>query len=276
MRLFLWPHRLLLIGPAFDTALHRHHAAQLCVGLPGPLHVRRSARGAWLTAWGFLIPPDMPHQLDAGGSKTAFLYLEPESAEYAAQRSRFEQQGLRIIQALAETGERKRWAAELAHTTRCREASDLAKALLGEQSDASPPAPLDERVRRALRWVAAHQQEPVRLRAVARAAGASESHLAHLFREQVGLPLRRYVLWRRLRVAVEQVLAGNSLTAAAHDAGFADAAHLSRTFRDTFGVTPSTTFLRTGGFAAELCADGQPGSWVDRDETQPHVAPARQ
>ena len=254
MRLFLWPHRLLLVGPAFDTALHRHHAAQLCVGLPGPLHLRRSPRGHWLTAWGFFIPPDMPHQLDAGGSKTAFLYLEPEGAEYAAQRSRFEHEGPGI-QALSETTERKRLAAELAQATCCGEADDLSRALLGEPLDASTPAPLDERVRRALLWVAAHLQEPVRLRAVARAAVASESHLAHLFRAQVGLPLRRYVLWRRLRVAVEKMLAGNSLTAAAHEAGFADAAHLSRTFRDTFGVTPSATFRRTGGFAAELCGD---------------------
>jgi AraC family transcriptional regulator len=33
-----------------------------------------------------------------------------------------------------------------------------------------------------------------------------------------------------------------SLTEAAHIAGFADSAHLSRTFRATFGVTPCLLF----------------------------------
>jgi AraC-like DNA-binding protein len=35
------------------------------------------------------------------------------------------------------------------------------------------------------------------------------------------------------------LLRGDSATAAAHAAGFADAAHLSRTFRRHFGVTPA-------------------------------------
>ena len=55
----------------------------------------------------------------------------------------------------------------------------------------------------------------------------------------VGLPLRRYLLWLRLQDAVQAIAAGAPLTDAAHAAGFADSAHLSRTFRRMFGITPS-------------------------------------
>ena len=69
--------------------------------------------------------------------------------------------------------------------------------------------------------------------------GLSASRLTHLFTEQVGIPLRRYVLWSRLRIAITRVQAGDDLTGAAHGAGFADSTHLTRTTRDIFGLPPS-------------------------------------
>lgn len=69
--------------------------------------------------------------------------------------------------------------------------------------------------------------------------GISVSRLTHLFTEQVGIPLRRYVLWLRLRIAISRVQAGDDLTGAAHGAGFADSAHLTRTTREMFGLPPS-------------------------------------
>lgn len=56
------------------------------------------------------------------------------------------------------------------------------------------------------------------------------------------MPIRRYVLWQRLRAAVELALKGATLTDAAHAAGMSDSAHLSRTFREMFGVAPSFLF----------------------------------
>ena len=50
---------------------------------------------------------------------------------------------------------------------------------------------------------------------------------------------RRYLLWLRLQDAVRELAAGAPATDAAHAAGFADSAHLSRTFRRMFGITPS-------------------------------------
>src|SRR5882762_8272571 len=65
-RLYLWPDRLLLLGPGFDTGFHRHHAAQLCLGLEGPLKLRHGIDQPWSSAPGFFVAPDQPHQFDAG------------------------------------------------------------------------------------------------------------------------------------------------------------------------------------------------------------------
>lgn len=75
-----------------------------------------------------------------------------------------------------------------------------------------------------------------------KAVHLSPSRLAHRFREVTGVPLRRYVLWCRLRRAADAAMRGSSLTDAAYLAGFADSAHLTRTFRAMFGIAPSLLF----------------------------------
>jgi AraC-like DNA-binding protein len=71
-------------------------------------------------------------------------------------------------------------------------------------------------------------------------AGLSVGRLGHAFRSQVGLPVRPYVKWRRLERAAHALGEGRSMAAAAHEAGFADGAHFSRTFRAMTGLSPST------------------------------------
>jgi AraC-like DNA-binding protein len=51
--------------------------------------------------------------------------------------------------------------------------------------------------------------------------------------------LRPYILWLRLQRAAAHLQRGESLTQAAHAAGFTDSAHLSHAFRRTFGMSPS-------------------------------------
>lgn len=70
-------------------------------------------------------------------------------------------------------------------------------------------------------------------------AHVSVHHLAHVFREETGTPVYRYVLRARLADALEAVLdAGTGLTAIALEAGFASHSHFTNRFRVLFGATP--------------------------------------
>lgn len=82
--------------------------------------------------------------------------------------------------------------------------------------------------------------------AIAARLAVSPSRMRHAFRDATGMAVRPYLRWRRLLRAAAAIAAGASLTTAAHDAGFADAAHLSRTFRRHFGMAPSALFGRLG------------------------------
>ncbi|MBZ2190010.1 AraC family transcriptional regulator [Alcanivorax sp. JB21] len=243
-QLFFWRHRLLLLGPAFDTDCHAHHAAQLGVGLMAPVRVRRG-QAAWQQASGFYVPPDVVHQFDGAGTPCVMLYLDPESVDCQRACQRWGEQGVRTLDNGPNIPES--WKALILGGAEVSEslAEELVAYLLEphepEEADlnASQPRQVDPRLRHILVWLDSHLAEAVRLRDAAAAGGVSESWLSHQFSRTFGLPLRRYVLWRRLRRATELALAGLSLTEAAHAAGFSDSAHLTRTFRENFGVTPS-------------------------------------
>lgn len=79
----------------------------------------------------------------------------------------------------------------------------------------------------------------VDLASLSHEAGLSPRQMRHAFARDVGLPMRAYLRWKRLRRAIAAVEQGASLSAAAVSAGFADSAHLSRVFRAQFGMTPT-------------------------------------
>lgn len=67
----------------------------------------------------------------------------------------------------------------------------------------------------------------------------SESRFLHLFKEETGLTYRRMSLWFRLEKSFRHYKEFTSLTALAYHCGFSDSAHYSRTFKQTFGTSPS-------------------------------------
>jgi len=56
---------------------------------------------------------------------------------------------------------------------------------------------------------------------------------------QTGTSFRAWLLWARAQTAIATAMRGASWTDAAQDAGFADAAHFTRTCRRTFGIAPT-------------------------------------
>jgi len=243
LRLYLWPHRIMYLGLSPENDLHRHHAAQLCVSLDAPLKISQSEAGEAFEVSGVFIPPDHPHRIEAGDSRILALYLEPESDEYqpllqplrtgaadALVALPVSAAGLTNLRSLLAAGGN----ANLAWST-CQTA-------LGLGSSATASVDRDPRIEQIISII---RGEPGRSHAVESLAAAihlSPSRLVHLFREQVGIPIRRFTVWSRLRQVIHLSGDGATLTEAAHAAGFSDAAHMSNTFRHMFGFAPSVLF----------------------------------
>ncbi len=102
-----------------------------------------------------------------------------------------------------------------------------------------PGVVTDRRILRAVAYINANLRGAITLEEIAKDACLSPGRFRHLFVEQTGMGLRPYVLWRRFICAWELLMIGKSVSTAAHEAGFADSAHLARTSRQTFGFPPS-------------------------------------
>jgi AraC-like DNA-binding protein len=102
---------------------------------------------------------------------------------------------------------------------------------------AVPRHSVDRRVLRALEVIEA---EACEVATAASRVGLSSSRLTHRVTEALGSPPRTWGAWFKLQRAIARtVLFGDTLTDAAHHAGFADSAHLTRTCKHLMGVRPA-------------------------------------
>lgn len=96
-----------------------------------------------------------------------------------------------------------------------------------------------QRLDACLEYLDARLMQGHRLAEVARIAGVHPMSLARLFRRRFGFSMGEYLRRRRVAWACGQLVAGDrNITAIAHDAGFADHAHFTRTFVRLTGFTP--------------------------------------
>jgi len=102
-----------------------------------------------------------------------------------------------------------------------------------------PGRRLDSRITRVLEAIRRSDEVRMSVEDAAALAFLLPSRFAHLFKQQMGLPFRRYLLWRKLARAMLVIGRQATISTAAHEADFADAAHLTRTFYQMFGIPPS-------------------------------------
>lgn len=69
----------------------------------------------------------------------------------------------------------------------------------------------------------------------------SPSRLSHLFREQIGVPLKSYILFHQLEKAFTALLGGTNITDAAMLAGFDSPSHFAATVKKWMGMPVSAS-----------------------------------
>lgn len=233
--LFLERGWVLYDGPVAPTSVHAHHAIQIILACAHPIEISdgQERRAVELA----VIPPDRPHAFATGTPWATILYVAPESqiGRYLAAR----ENGSRSVDTWASSGVDPREVVQ----ARVTEWS-AARAAVAEITRRLGALPTEARawptaVEAVVSALPERLDGTLRLSTLAREVGLSASRLSHLLTANLGIPFRVYVLWLRLARAAGELAQGRTLTEAAHAAGFADSAHLSRVFRRMFGIAPS-------------------------------------
>ncbi len=224
-----------------DADFHAHHALQLTFSLRGSLALECGE--ARIEGPGIAVDADARHRFEADGL-LAFVFVEPESRQGQLLRERLfasgplaELEAERFAPILAPL--HGTFAADLASAQVLAVAQGLLDAMAGEGRE----EPTDPRIRKIMDFAERNLDLPLTLVSASAGVYLSPSRLRHLFVEETGLPFRTWLLWLRLVRALQAYSEGDTLTEAAHAAGFSDSAHLSRIFRRTFGA-PATTLTR--------------------------------
>ena len=102
----------------------------------------------------------------------------------------------------------------------------------------------DERIKNCLYFIKQNlHQSKISLITLAQEVHLSPSRLSHLFCEQMGIPVQHYIIWERMKTAMDLVVKKDmALTEAAYSSGFYDAAHFSKHFKNLFGLNPSMVY----------------------------------
>src|SRR5262249_15519742 len=231
------------------SALHRHYAAQVSISLGAPLRVRGRASGPYTEQRSLIVGPNIPHEVETTGVPVVVLWSEARALADLARRLRTTSaseppdlpaipEGLlsALLPVLLASGgqvpDEQAGQALLSH---------VLTTLLGPSWDEGPD---DPRIATALSLVTPQLlvEQPQPIEHLAARVYLSPSRFRHLFRCELGMSVQAYLRWQRLLAALRTSARGASLTEAAHAAGFADSAHLTRVFRATFGAQPSRFF----------------------------------
>jgi AraC family transcriptional regulator len=223
----LWEGGFLLTARAQGVVpAHAHHAIQIVIAIDGCVAICGGDE-EWRESRGIVVRPDAEHSFDwlsaslrEDITNVADTRLDSIVPEFRAFTEQPDESG--DIVALIRRG------------------------VHGLRPGLAPTPRLDSRVTTVLDAIRASDDLRISLDKAAEMAFLSPTRFAHLFKEQVGLPLSRYMLWRKLTRAMVAIGSDETIAAAAHAADFADAAHLTRTFYQMVGMAPSV--LMRGDF----------------------------
>lgn len=238
-RWYLWEGGFLLTAAAQGVVpAHAHHAIQIVIALDGCVAIS-GADGTWHERRGLVVRPDAEHSFDCNGALGVMLFVDPETSEGAWLSTSLREAVTTVSDARLDAivpGLR-------AFATQPDDIDDVAALIRGcvqgLRPGLAPARRVDARVTTVIDAIRASDDLRMSLDSAASMACLSPTRFAHVFKDQVGLPFSRYMLWRKLTRAMVAIASERTIAAAAHAADFADAAHLTRTFYQMVGMAPS-------------------------------------
>ncbi len=237
--MWITPGRVLYAGLLGRPSLRKIGGFIIYVAQQQPIRVSING-GPWQQGDLVVLPPYVPHRI---ASETRFiidLIIEPETLQQDLLPAFLRgQQG--VVQAPAFVARVRQvldqWQLRCAAVAADDAAFDLV--LFGETL---PRATLDPRIAQVLADIVQNPAGESSAAQYAERFKLSFSRFVHLFKEQVGVPLRTLRMWKRARSMLDHVTQNANLADIAQLTGYPDSSHFSHSIRQVFGLSPKDVF----------------------------------
>lgn len=246
--IYIYDNRVLHLSHYPDIDEHRLGAAAFVVALEEkPLSILETETSDWRECRTALIPPGCAHETRFNGTYAAILHIEPESIDYMNISASMPNGDFQIMYDHIDEGtvieQLRRTMLEKVET---EDAYKITQSIIyGKGYNYEDEEKLDPRILKIVELIKSEPASSYSMEALAEMINLSATRFIHLFKEQTGVPIRRFRQWVRMKKVIVLVADGKSLTDAALEAGFTDSAHFSRAFKNMFGITPSSLFNKS-------------------------------
>jgi AraC-like DNA-binding protein len=256
-KLYLWDKRSLYIGPRRDPISLSSGAATLIIALDGNIQFSNEETQTLITCKSLLILPGEHVTINTGKSIIANCYLDAmgEDQHYLSSLVKYTN-GRGGYTLENENKLIKNLLPLYKNNIGYNEAYKALESSLNYSSLFSSPDIFedlkkkykrDKRVERVIEIIKSQIDNNLSLHDLSEEVGLSAPRLMQIFKQQTGVPIRRYRLWHRLYVTGQKISQGMNLTQAALSSGFTDSAHLSNTFKDMVGMSPKSILMQPNG-----------------------------
>lgn len=234
-RIYVGYKYVMITGNDIETDIHRHHALEICLGADNPFTVRINEEA--IVSDIVIIGKNIRHKI-YDGKKQIVILIDAESGDAEALQKHLNTDGFYIPPILRDRELESRIGSVTSFNTATLEDSDKLYELLTRRLLDGKKATLDRNcyISDSIHVINGLDIKRISAAGLAKRINVSESRLLHLFKSSLGISLRRFLLWLRVRDAVMHIIGGESFSEAAYSAGFSDAAHLTRTFKSMFGI----------------------------------------
>lgn len=229
---------ILMLGNEQNKQAHQHYAMQLCIPVDNIEINGLSTQSA------LFIDSDVRHFVSSNAEILSFWFHPESMIGREIKQEYFKHEKIvtlhhlnlqRYVKTVSDKLDRK---AALEQITQY-----ILEKLLMEDTQISP---LDSRIKKIIHYMDQTDVSHLHYDAIVSQVFLSKSRLTHLFKKEIGTSITKYLLWKRLLYTSMQLLKSDmTFTEAAHQSGFADAAHFSRTFKANFGIDPRTIFHKS-------------------------------
>lgn len=233
------------ISNSIEADCHRHWLLQMFLCSQKEMNIE--VNGQRIPCSAILVNTDTPHIFSTEGQPHFTILIDPTTELGRATRGLLMKRSFYVFPYEKTVAMQQTFQNALIHKSH-EDILSFVQSIISQFTD-NKMENIDDRINEVLNLLddCVHEDEFHQIKYFSKKTYLSESRLAHLFKEETGIPLKSYIVLHKLQKAYESIFNGENITSAALNAGFDSPSHLAYTNKMMTGMS-ATNIIRDSEF----------------------------